>query len=119
MPRIKRWFPVSHDINRDPEVLELTDKYGLTGLKVWLEILSISDRNEGLCPGQPKQLFRSLAVVCNSTAFRTEQMLSFMEEKGWIIWNHPTLGRVSLKSRSSLTQVRLESHSSETQVRVD
>src|SRR4051794_5006102 len=51
MPRIKRWFPVSHDINRDPEFCELSRRFGATGIRVWLELLSIADRNDGDVPG--------------------------------------------------------------------
>ena len=31
MAEYKRWFPVSHDINSDPEVIALTDRFGLAG----------------------------------------------------------------------------------------
>lgn len=44
MPRIKRWFPVNHDINHSPTVRMLVAKYGAAGLRIWLEMLSISDR---------------------------------------------------------------------------
>ena len=42
----KRWFPVSHDLNSDSEVWDLTNQFGDRALRVWLEILSILDRNE-------------------------------------------------------------------------
>ncbi len=45
MPRIKRWFPVSHDINHSPTVRSLLREFGAPGLRIWLEILSIADRN--------------------------------------------------------------------------
>lgn len=51
MPRVKRWFPVSHDINSDPEVWELTDLFGVGGLRMWLECLSLADKNEGEIKG--------------------------------------------------------------------
>lgn len=44
MPRIKRWFPVSHDINHSPTIRMLVHDFGAPGLRIWLEILSISDR---------------------------------------------------------------------------
>lgn len=44
MPRIKRWFPVNHDINHSPTTRMLVHKYGAPGLRIWLEILSIADR---------------------------------------------------------------------------
>ncbi len=44
MPRIKRWFPVNHDINHSPTIRMLVHEYGAPGLRIWLEILSIADR---------------------------------------------------------------------------
>jgi len=44
MPKIKRWFPVSHDINHSGTMRELAREFGLSGWRIWLEILSISDR---------------------------------------------------------------------------
>lgn len=44
MPKIKRWFAVSHDINHSATMRELAREFGLAGWRVWLEILSISDR---------------------------------------------------------------------------
>lgn len=44
MPKIKRWFPVSHDINHSPTTRMLVHEYGAPGLRIWLEILSIADR---------------------------------------------------------------------------
>ena len=67
MPPIKRWFPVSHDINSDTEVWNLTDKFGVSGLRAWLEILSIADRNDGVLPGLWSDYPRLLATRCKST----------------------------------------------------
>ena len=66
MPPIKRWYPVSHDLNADIEVWELTDRFGVTGLRVWLEILSIADRNEGILPGPWGRYPRLLAARLRS-----------------------------------------------------
>jgi hypothetical protein len=51
MPRIKRWFPVNHNINRDPEVWEMRRTIGEKSLSIWMEFLSIADQNEGQVPG--------------------------------------------------------------------
>ena len=48
MPRIKRWFPVDQDINHNPKMRELMREFGLAGFRVWLEILSIGDRCDGV-----------------------------------------------------------------------
>lgn len=68
MPRIKRWFPVSHDFNADPELWELTDAFGDRALRVWFECLSIADRNEGELPGPWIAYPSILAGRCKSTA---------------------------------------------------
>lgn len=85
MPRIKRWFHVSHDINSDPEVIELTDKFGLMGLKVWLELLSIGDRNEGRLPELSHSTHRSLSIKCNSTVTRVSLVCDWCVTRSWII----------------------------------
>lgn len=84
VPRITRWFPVSHDINSDPEVIELTDRFGLTGLKVWLECLSIGDRNEGVLGPDLDTLARSLAIKCNSTRSRVRLVLDLTVTRSWV-----------------------------------
>jgi hypothetical protein len=61
------YFPVSQDINSDPEVWELTDKFGDRSLRVWLEILSIADRNNGTLPGRWELYPSILAGRCKST----------------------------------------------------
>ncbi len=45
LPKIKRWFPVSHEINHSGTMRDLMREFGLPGLRVWLEILSIADRS--------------------------------------------------------------------------
>ncbi len=84
MPRIKRWFPVSHDINRDPEMWDLCAKFGEKALRCWLEILSIADRNEGEIPGQIDSISTSVswAIRCNTT--KTRQILNEIMTLGWI-----------------------------------
>lgn len=84
MPKIKRWFPVSHDINADPEVLELTDRFGLAGLKVWLEILSIADRNEGFVAADREALERSLSIKCNTIKRQVKSILELIQSRLWI-----------------------------------
>ena len=84
MPPVKRWFPVSHDINSDPEVIELTDRFGLAGLKVWLEILSIADRNEGVFGTDWQAIVRSLSIKCNTTQRQVSSMLDLIQSRLWI-----------------------------------
>ena len=84
MPPTKRWFPVSHDINADPEVLELTDRFGLSGLKVWLEILSIADRNDGVFGTDQESIKRALSIKCNTTQRQVSGILELIESRSWI-----------------------------------
>jgi len=46
MPRYKRYGPISHDINSDPEVWEFTNKFGDRAFRTLIEVLMIIDRNE-------------------------------------------------------------------------
>ena len=70
MPRIKRWFPGSHDINRDPEMWEFRALIGPCADAIWQEILSIADRNEGELPGRWDSYPTLLAHACHSTPTR-------------------------------------------------
>lgn len=85
MPRIKRWFHVSHDINSDGEVWELTDRFGVAGLRVWLELLSIADRNDGSLPDLSDSTIRQLSIKCNSTKSRVRLVLDFTMTKRWVV----------------------------------
>jgi hypothetical protein len=101
MPRIKRWFPASHDINGDPEVWELTERFGERALRVWLEILSIGDRNEGQVKGQRDFIATCLSSKCRTTKTRVLQILDYAESRLWLVSdpvlrvrNHPKYHRV-------------------------
>jgi hypothetical protein len=85
MPRIRRWFHVSHDINSDGEVWELTDRFGATGLRLWLEFLSIGDRNEGRLPELSEATVRQLSIKCNTTQIRVRQVCDWIVTKTWIV----------------------------------
>lgn len=93
MPRIKRWFHVSHEINSDEEVWELTDRWKAWGLRVWLQLLSIADRNEGRIKGDLALISRSMSRLWDSNSRRYNSewraneariMLEWMQNKGWI-----------------------------------
>ncbi len=85
MPKIRRWFNVSHDINSDPEVWELTDKFGVAGLRLWLELLSIGDRNEGFLPPLSHPLHRQLSIKCNTTVTRVSHVCDWCLTKTWLV----------------------------------
>lgn len=90
MPRIKRWFPVSHDINSDPEVWAMRRAIGEKSLSIWLEILSISDRNESELPGDYEELVRSIAGKCQATKRTVSSVFQHAISRLWLKYD-PTL----------------------------
>ena len=92
MPRNIRYFPVTHDINTDPELWELTDRFGDRALRVWLEILSIADRNYGKLDGDFDGWVGVLMRVYSTSNPRWIKRdrdnlfncLKWMLERGWI-----------------------------------
>lgn len=85
MPRIRRWHPVSHDLNGDAEVWELTERFGDRALRVWLEILSITDRTQGLLKGERKYIESTLAAKCRMAAKTIKGILDYALEKSWML----------------------------------
>lgn len=85
MPRIRRWFHVSHDINADPEVWDLTDRFGDRALRIWLEILSIADRNEGRVPQFTPSFRRYLANRSRTSGQTVARAWAFFLERLWIV----------------------------------
>src|SRR3990167_7843244 len=85
MPAITRWFKVSHDINSDPEVWELTDIFGDRALRVWIEMLSIADRNRGLVG--PDSDHSRIAIASKSRMSRVKVRLIFdwCLIRGWLV----------------------------------
>lgn len=46
MPTIKRWFHCSQELNRDPEFRVFVKRFGLAGMRFWIEVLAILDRTD-------------------------------------------------------------------------
>lgn len=90
MPRIIRWFPVSHDINADAEVWAMRKQIGEKALSVWLEILSIADRNDSLLSGDYQELVRSIAGRCQATTRTVIAVFDFALSRLWLD-SQPTL----------------------------
>lgn len=84
MPRIKRWFPVSHDINGDAEVWAMRKEIGEKSLSIWLELLSIADRNESRLPGDYDQLIRLVSGRCQSTVSKVSAVLEYAKSRLWL-----------------------------------
>lgn len=93
MPRIKRWFPASHDINSDHELWEMTDTIGDRSLRIWLEFLSIADRNEGvIVPGSdrvsdpcPTAFRHTIAWKAHTSPIKVRQVFDWAVAREWIV----------------------------------
>lgn len=88
MPKIKRWFPVSHNVFNDPEVLEIKEEFGDWSPWTWLWLLSIADQNNGKIRGKKEMIAHSMARISGNTHFKRVQgcvsTLSKIESLGWI-----------------------------------
>ena len=89
MPRKKRWSPVSHDFNRDPEIIEMRKLYGDWTALAWQEMIHEGDRNEGIVRGTVDQISLRLAPISLKNYLKPAQktvqnVLRFAEERGWI-----------------------------------
>lgn len=84
MPSPKRWFPVSRDLNDDPEVWELTDMFGDRSIRTWLEVLAILDRvdNSMKLSGQ---WLAGLSRRTRQKPASIQRQLGWMLAKGWLI----------------------------------
>lgn len=89
MPRIKRWFPMDQDTNSNPIFNELCDKFGAAGIRIWIELQSISDRNDGEVPGDYQALMRPLSGRCQTTGRRVIEVLEFLNSRLWIASQSP------------------------------
>ena len=118
MARIKRWYPVSHSFNRDPEVRTLRRQYGDWMGYVWQEMCSVADLNEGAITGTVVEIASTYSYISlwsrqGLAAKKIEQAFSYMAEKAWIAirvdgeWA-PSNGRVKLEYVLSNRRVMLE-----------
>ena len=83
MPVPKRWFPCNRDINEDPEVRELCNRFGLSGLRLFLEVMAIIDKTENAWRLSGDYI-GSLSVKVGCKPATTRQVLQFMEDKNWL-----------------------------------
>jgi hypothetical protein len=84
MPKIRRYFPVTHDINSDPEMWELRDNLGDRAGFVWLEMLAIADRNEGRVGPNSGSTLVAVSSKCRTTKAKVSSVLDYAQVKGWI-----------------------------------
>ena len=86
MPRPKRYFPVSQDINRDPEMIDFKGRFGLAGFTLWLEILALLDRHENQIL-MTEHVLRSLCHVAKCRLQTGYEMFNKCVANGWLIPN--------------------------------
>lgn len=83
MPVPKRYFKVSQEINHDPEMWTLTEKYGERALRTWLEILVYLDKTQNrwrMVDGWLGNLSRAVRQTPASVSRTVGQLLA----NGWL-----------------------------------
>ena len=83
MPVPKRYFKVSQEINHDPEMWTLTEKYGERALRTWLEILVYLDKTQNrwrMVDGWLASLSRAVRQTPASVSRTVGQLLA----NGWL-----------------------------------
>ena len=88
MPSPKRWFAVSREINADPELWKLEEKYGPHVLRLWLEILARLDENDNRLRIDPAWLKVVARRVGMSPRGVVGALLWMIVKAGWL-----TVGR--------------------------
>ncbi|HEX9446041.1 MAG TPA: hypothetical protein VGA73_18120 [Candidatus Binatia bacterium] len=83
MPRVKRYFPVSQELNDDEEVWEFTGAFGDRALRTWMEILKILDKTENVLRVSP-EWFASVSRRVRQTPANLRRQIVWMEAKGWL-----------------------------------
>ena len=85
MSKYGGWHPLSHDLNADPEVWELTERFGDRSLRIWIEVLSIADRNEGVVGQETEYLFSTLSHRSHTSLKKVKQVLDYAKSKMWLL----------------------------------
>ena len=113
MPRPKRWFNVSQDINSDPEFDELCLTCGLSGVRLFLEIMAMLERTDNRIKVTTNgvNFIRSLGTRIGGNARSVEKSLCFMVQKKWLCFGkvsgnfHESFGKVSGKFAETLSEL--------------
>jgi hypothetical protein len=88
MPRVKHYFPVSHEINDDPEVWELTSIFGDRAFRTWMEVLRILDRTENHWLATAEGI-EMLSRKVRQRLGTVQKQVSWMLTKGWLSTYEP------------------------------
>ncbi len=89
MPRPKRWFPLSHDVNDDHELWDYTTMYGDRALRTWLEILSQLDRTENHLPISDGW-FTALSRKVRQSVANCRRQVRHLVATQWLTHGEPT-----------------------------
>jgi hypothetical protein len=84
MPRIKRWFHCSQDLNRDPEFREFAKKFGLGGVRFWLEALAVLDRTDNYWNLHKEFDLGLLAGTCETTRRIIQGSFEHLRDINWL-----------------------------------
>ena len=85
MPRIYRWFAVSDDINSDPEVWELRNKFGDRAGFIWLEFCAIGHRNGGLVGPCSDSFAKAVGWRCHAPASSVRRVSDHARTCLWLV----------------------------------
>ncbi len=86
---MSRYFPVSHELNSDPEVWEFTDEFGDRSLRIWLEILRIMDAEKNhwkVVKGWDSVISRKV----RQTPATVRSAVGWMLARGWLVVRQPS-----------------------------
>ncbi len=75
---------MSQDINADADLWKAREEIGEKSLSIWLEFLSIANRNKGYLPGDHDQLIKHVAYKCRSTVIKVSAVWDFGVSQVWI-----------------------------------
>lgn len=83
MPRIKRYFPVSQDINEDEELWEFTKAFGDRAFRTWMEILRILDKTENRLRISEESV-AGISRRVRQTPANLRRQVGWLLAKGWL-----------------------------------
>src|SRR6185437_2993088 len=107
MPTITRWFNVSHDINADPEMWELREQFTDRAAMIWLECLSIADRNSGVVGPSSDHTRNQLASKCRTSRAKVLAVIEWCLSHGWLkVGPRPNLDSTSAGPRPNLDRAK-------------
>ena len=83
MPTPKRWMPISRDINDDDEFNELAKRFGVAGVRVFLEVMALLDKTDNSWRLSGDFLGR-IASKCRTTRNIVQRVLQLFLDFRWI-----------------------------------